>query len=110
MGKVLVKIKINDKKIESIGLFNNNTLYFNDKNDKYRFNIDNLVLEKENEELKIKLDFKNKLLEYNLLEINNNFSKNFIVLALTKESKKYSISYQMDENIFNLEIVYEKYE
>lgn len=110
MGKVKIKIEINDKKIETIGILKDNTLLLSDNNEKYKFNTKDLMLEKENNDLIINFDFINKTLKYKLLETNSEFSSNFIILSLTKKYKKYSIIYQMGENIFNLKIEYENYE
>lgn len=112
MKKIRVKIKINEYKIEKDGMINNDLLTCFDNDElktKITFDFKNEVLTRENKEICIKLNFKNRHLEYTLKEANKTFLNNFIILKLIIKNKEAIINYQIEEENFELKIFYEEY-
>ena len=108
MEKVKAEIIVNDYIIKNEGIFENNLLKVKDSETIFTFDLNNLVLIRENKEVKIIIDFKNERLTYKIPETNKEFHNNFTCLALTNKDKEYNIMYQMEQNILNLKIKYEK--
>lgn len=107
MQKIKVKIKINDYIINEIGIIDNDILKVQDKNEIITYNYKINVLEKENSELKLTLDFENKEVVYYLPELNQKISTNFTLISLTNSNKQVIIRYRIEETDFLLEINYE---
>ena len=104
MSKVKAEITINNHKIKNIGILNNETLKVKTKEELITFNYKTLILTKENNELKITLDFKNKKVFYEINQKNIKFHNNFTILSLTNDNKQVIISYQIEETTFTLSI------
>ncbi len=107
MEKVKIKIKINAYNIEGIGSLNKNILKIKDKEDTIYFNLDLKALIKQNKDLKIVLDFENKLVTYELIKEKQKFSNILRVKLLTISDKQVMINYQIEEESFCLKINYE---
>ena len=110
MEKIKVKIKVNDYNIENSGIIENDILKVKDGKIEVTFDLKNLIMTRENEEISIKIDFSNKTLEYRIPEIEEKFVNNFTILSLTNSDKEYNIKYQMEEDVFTLDISYENVE
>ena len=108
MEKVKVNIKVNDYTIKGEGKIDNNILKIANKEEQISFDLKKLVLNRETKEIKMMLDFKNKSLKYMLKETNSEINTKITVLSLTNKDKEYNIMYQMEQNILNLKIKYEK--
>lgn len=104
MSKVNAEIKINNHKIKNIGILNNEILKIKTKEELITFDYKNLILKKDNKDLKIALDFKNKEVFYELKEENIQFHNNFIILSLTNDNKQVIINYQIEQTNFLLSI------
>lgn len=107
MEKVKAEIIVNDYIIKNEGIIDNNLLKVNDNETIFTFDLEKLVLKRENKDIKILIDFKNEKLIYKIPETNKEFHNNFTCLALTNKDKEYNIIYQMEENVFKLNIKYE---
>lgn len=109
MKKIKVLIEINDYIIKNIGILDNNILKVKDKETDLTFDYEKLILTRENNDLKIIIDFKNKDITYSIKESSQKFFNNFIILSLTNEHKQVIINYQIEKNIFCLKISLEQY-
>ena len=107
MQRAKINIKINDYIIKETGIIDNDILKLKDKEDSISFDLKNLVLTKENKELKIVMDFKNKQVIYHLIKENQKFTNNFTVFSLTNRDKQVIINYQIEDADFNMQINYE---
>jgi len=107
MEKVKVKIKINDYIIENKGIIDNEILIVNDNETKLSYDYKNNTLKRENNDYIIVLDFDNKKVKYNLKEVNNEFSNKLTILKLTNHNKQVNIKYEIEEEVFLLDIKYE---
>ncbi len=107
MKKAKIKIEINDYIIEKEGIIDNDVLIVEDSKDKITFDNEKLLLIKKNDELIINMDFKNKIIIYELVKENQKFSNNFEIISLTNEHKHVIINYQIEDASFLLKINYE---
>ena len=107
MQKVRIKIKINDYIIDEIGFLNNNVIQVEASKEIIKFDYKNNVLEKQDNDLRITMDFNNKKIKYELLNENNKFYNKLILLSLTNDNKTVIINYQIEETNFLLKITYE---
>lgn len=107
MKKAKIKIEINDYIIEKEGIIDNDVLIVEDSKDKITFDNEKLLLIKKNDELIINMDFKNKIIIYELVKENQKFSNNFEIISLTNEHKHVIINYQIEGASFLLKINYE---
>lgn len=107
MEKVKVKIKINDYIIENKGIIDNEILTVNDNETKLIYDYKNNTLKRENKDYIIILDFNNKKVTYNLKEVNNEFSNKLTILKLTNHNKQVNIKYEIEEEVFHLDIKHE---
>lgn len=110
MAKVKISMTINDYNLDTIGYFNNNVLSFKDKEDNIIFDLNNYLLTKETDETIIKMNFKldKNNLEIFVKETNNKFYTDFTIKQLKNESSSVIISYQINEDIFNLKISFKE--
>lgn len=107
MERVEAEIKVNDYIIKSEGIIENNTLKVKDNETLFAFDLKNLILIRENKEIKIIIDFKKEIVTYKVLDTKKEFYNKFTCLSLTNKDKEYNIIYQMEENVFKLSIKYE---
>lgn len=107
MQKINTIIEINDYLIKETGTIDSDILKVKTKNEIITYNLKNNVLEKENNELKLTLDFNNKIVTYYLQELNQKFSSNFTIISLTNSNKQVIIRYRIEETDFLLKIKYE---
>lgn len=110
MPKKEVNIKINEYKIKTKGILNNDiiTCFDNDElKTKTTFDFKNQVLTRENSEQEIIIDFKSKIITNTLKEKNKTFLLEFNVLKLIIKNKEAIINYQIGEDNFNFSIYYE---
>ena len=104
MAKVNVKININDEIIEEKGILTENILKLKDKETNIIFDYNNLILIRENSEYKIKIDFKQNKVEYNLKNTSHKFYTDLTILSLTNHDKQVMINYRIEETDFSLNI------
>lgn len=110
MPKKEVNIKINEYKIKTKGILNNDiiTCFDNDElKTKTTFDFKNQVLTRENNEQKIVIDFSSKTITNTMKEKNKTFLIEFNVLKLIIKNKEAIINYQIGEDNFNFRIYYE---
>ncbi len=107
MEKASIIIKINDNIIKGIGTKDKYVLTLETQEEKIIYDLHKSILIKENNELKIVMDFKNKQIEYTLIAENKKFHNNFIINRLTNHHKQVIIKYRIEDTDFNLEINYE---
>ena len=107
MQKAKIKIEINDYIIEKEGIIDNDVLVVEDNKDKITFDCKKLLLIKENNELIINMDFKNKSIMYKLVKEKKEFSNNIEIFSLTNEHKHVIINYRIEGASFLLKINYE---
>lgn len=103
MKNVLISLVISNqnekKELTNIyGIINNNKLTFKDKNDKYKFDLSNLILEKENNESILKIHFKKSKYTYSKYFIKT-YNRYFDIKVLTNEIYNYNnnikLNYEM---------------
>lgn len=107
--KIRVYIKVNDYKINNVGTKQNNEISCIDNNDNETqviYNLENHSLTRDNKDIKITLDFKNKKAEYDLKQENKSLVSDLEVKKLTKKGKLLNIIYIHNEETFNLKITY----
>lgn len=107
MEKANISIKINDSIIKGIGTKKEDVLELKTEQENIIYNQKQNILTKENNELKIIMDFNNKQIEYILLKENKKFYNNFTINRLTNHNKQVIINYRIENADFNLEINYE---
>ena len=107
MTKVKTNITINDYNISKKGILTNDILIVKDNETTLMFNYKNLILTRKNNNYIITMDFKNKKITYEILEIPTKFYNNFTILSLTNKDKQVMINYQIEETLFSLKINYE---
>ena len=107
MKKVKIKIEVNDYIIEEVGTIENEELKLKTKEENLEYDLKNNVLYKENNELKITMDFKNEIVTYELIKENRKFSNNLTTFSLTNCNKQVIINYRIEGTKFLLQINYE---
>ena len=100
-----VELKVNDYKITN-GKKNNNVLEFVDKNDNITFDIENLILKRENNEIETTIDFKNKKIIYITKKENLKFNIDINIQTISCENNKIIINYVVENETFNLILSY----
>ena len=113
MQKIKVKLKINDYALNTNGYLNNNILSFNDKDSlttNIIYDINNDLLIRDNNDITIKIDFNNKIVEYFLKNEKYTLKQDIKIFKLHKNETSIIINYQIEENDFNLELLYEEEE
>lgn len=100
-----VELKVNDYKITN-GKKNNNILEFVDKNDNITFDIENLILKRENNEIETTIDFKNKKIIYITKKENLKFNIDINIQTISCENNKIIINYVVEKETFNLILSY----
>ena len=100
-----IELKINDYVIKN-GKKDNNILTFIDKEDTITFDINNLILKKENKDTKNVIDFKKKSIIYLLKENNSIFNIDININNISCENNKIIINYEVEKETFNLYITY----
>ena len=108
MGKIDIKIKVNNYKINTKGIKQKNIITCIDNNDnqtKIKIDTENLILKRENNDIIINIDFKNKNIEYYLKEHNKKVNTPIKVNKIRKQPQKIKINY-INEEEFALEITY----
>ena len=107
--KIKINIKVNNYKIENIGTKYKEILNCIDNNDnktEVSFNLKKYILIRENKEIKIQMDFLNKKINYYLKENNKNLTIPITVKDVNEKENQIEITYQTEEEIFNLKIEY----
>ena len=107
MKKISIKIKINDYTIENEGIIDNEVLKVESNNEDITYDLKKQLLTKTNNDLKISLDFKNKVVFYELIKEKQQFSNNFTIFLLTNSPKQVIIKYRIEDTDFYLQIDYE---
>lgn len=107
MKKANIKIKINDYIIENQGIIDKEILKVQDKDENIEFDTKNLILTKENTELKITMDFNKETVIYDLIKEKGHFNNKLTTLSLTNSDKQVIIIYRIEDADYNLQINYE---
>ena len=109
MSKIDISIKVNDYKIKTQGIKREHIISCidnNDKKTKVTINTKELALTRENNELIIKIDFKNKNIRYYLKDHNKTATSPIKINEIKKEESSIKIDYINENKRFNLEIDY----
>lgn len=107
--KIKVYIEVNEYKINNTGTKYNEIINCTDNNDnitKISFDLKNNILTRENEEMKMNIDFLNKQIKYHLKQENKNITFPIKINNLTKDKTKIIGIYQIENEIFKLKIEY----
>lgn len=105
---IIVCLKINDFAFETKGFLEENVLNFNYDNTTYMFNIDKLVLTKEDNDSILKFDFKEKILYLHDKLLKKELSLKILIKHLQIFKNDIIISYQIEEEIFSLLISFKE--
>ena len=100
-----IELKINDYVIKN-GKKDGNVLTFIDKDNTITFDIDKLVLKKENKDTKNVIDFNKKTIIYLLKENDSIFNIDINISNISCENNKIIINYEVEKEVFNLTITY----
>ena len=106
MKKVKIRIEINDYIIEDQGILDQEILTLKGE-ESISFDLKNLVLSKQNKDLIININFKEKQVTYTLVEENKKFINNLTIFSLTNSNKQVIIRYRIEDADFTLKINYE---
>lgn len=107
--KIKVNIEVNDYKITNTGTKYNEIISCLDNNDnqtKVTYDLKNNILTRENKELTISIDFTKKQIEYHLKQENKTAISQIKINKLQKLENQITITYQIEDNTFNLKIEY----
>lgn len=107
MKKTKIKLNINDYETENYGFIKENILLLNTENETITYIIDKNILIKETKDNIIKLDFNNNKLNYFLKEYKKNIKTNLNTKQINISNNNINIIYEIENNIFNLNINYE---
>lgn len=107
MKKTKIKLNINDLLIEKDGILKDNMLILNSDNENITYILSDNILIKDNSDNIIKLDFNKNILNCYLKESKQSFTTNIIVKNKLISNNKINIIYEIENNIFNLNIEYE---
>lgn len=110
MIKINLKLKINDYLIENIATLKDNKIMFVHDNVNYEFDINELILKRENEEFLSIMNFKSEKNNnfYLLKEVSKEIINNLVIKELQVLEKMYIIRYEIDEIPFNLTLSYKE--
>ena len=107
--KIKVNIEVNNYKITKTGTKYNEIISCLDNNDnqtKVTFDLKNNILTRENKELTINIDFKTNKIKYHLKQENKTAFSNIKVNKFQKLENQITITYQTENDTFNLKIEY----
>lgn len=110
MKKVNLKLIINDFVIEEEGFIEENILFFSSDNVKYEFNIEDLVLKRENDEFLSIISFKKEKDNnfYLLKEVSKEIINNLVIKELQVLENMFIIRYEIEEVSYNFSLKYEE--
>ena len=107
--KIKGNIEVNNYKITNTGTKYNEIISCLDNNDnqtKVTFDLKNNILTRENKELTINIDFKTNKIKYHLKQENKTAFSNIKVNKFQKLENQITITYQTENDTFNLKIEY----
>lgn len=107
MKEVKIKLSINNSLIEKNGFLKENILLLDNDSENITYILKENILIKEGFDNIIKLDFNNSKLNCYLKEINQSFIMDIDVKSKVIKDNKISIIYEIESNIFRLDIEYE---
>lgn len=102
MSKKNIILKINDKIIQTKAIYNNDIYTFTIDNSITKINPKENYIIKDNNDIKINLDFNNKIIFYNIKNNNLTLKTKIKVLKLKNENNEYIINYQIEKEIFKI--------
>ncbi len=108
INNLIVHLKINDFEFKTKGFLDKNVLNYNYDNTKYEFNLDKLVLIKEDNSSILKFDFKDKILYLHDKLLKKELSIKILIKHLQIFKNDIIISYQIEEEIFSLLISFKE--
>lgn len=103
-GKVI--LKINEFSFTETCNIVNNIITFNNNNTLYEFDFLNICLKKEDNNYQMLFDFQNKTLKIFDKTINKELIIDLVINSLQLFDNKIIISYQIQEEVFNLELLF----
>ncbi|MDD5979645.1 MAG: hypothetical protein PUC23_00850 [bacterium] len=101
-------LKINDFEFETKGFLDKNIINFSYNKTKYIFNIDKLMLIKEDNDSILKFNFKEKILYLHDKLLKKEFNLKILIKNLQIFKNDIIISYQIEEEIFSLLISFKE--
>ncbi len=107
MKEVKIKLSINNSLIEKNGFLKENILLLDNDSENITYILKENILIKESFDNIIKLDFNNNKLNCYLKEINQSFIMDIDVKNKVIKDNKINIIYEIESNIFRLDIEYE---
>ncbi len=107
MKKTKIKLNINDLLIEKDGILNDNMLILNSDNENITYILSDNILIKDSLDNIIKLDFNKNTLNCYLKESKQSFITDIKVKNKLISNNKINIIYEIENNLFNLDIEYE---
>lgn len=107
MKEVKIKLSINNSLIEKNGFLKGNILLLDNDSENITYILKENILIKESFDNIIKLDFNNNKLNCYLKEINQSFIMDIDVKNKVIKDNKINIIYEIESNIFRLDIEYE---
>lgn len=107
MKEVKIKLSINNSLIEKNGFLKENILLLDNDSENITYILKENILIKEGFDNIIKLDFNNSKLNCYLKEINQSFIMDIDVKSKVIKDNKINIIYEIESNIFRLDIEYE---
>ncbi len=108
INNLIVYLKINDFEFETKGFLDKNIINFSYNNTKYIFNIDKLMLIKEDNDSILKFNFKEKILYLHDKLLKKEFNLKILIKNLQIFKNDIIISYQIEEEIFSLLISFKE--
>ena len=102
MSKKNIILKINDKIIQTKAIYNNDIYTFTIDNSITKINPKENYIIKDNNDIKINLDFNNNMIFYNIKNNNLTLKTKIKVLKLKNENNEYIINYQIEKEIFKI--------
>ena len=102
VSKKNIILKINDKIIQTKAIYNNDIYTFTIDNSITKINPKENYIIKDNNDIKINLDFNNKIIFYNIKNNNLTLKTKIKVLKLKNENNEYIINYQIEKDIFKI--------
>lgn len=111
MSKINITIKVNNYIINTNAIKKDNQITCIDNNDKKtKITIDTqkLILTRENKDLIITINFKNKTINYFLKEQNKTLKQPLNKVNITNKQNKITIKYIIEQELFTLEITQNK--
>ncbi len=109
MSKIKIKTIVNEEVLETVGLLNNNIIIYNDKDVQVKISIgDIFYIIRESSEFKLKLDFSNNLVFYELKNYHQTLELKIDKKLLQISNNKINLEYAISNNLVNFQLEYEE--